>query len=255
MRLLRGEFSEGLAHDRDFVGVFRRLQAAAHELEAAIQQVGIHHVGFAIAADGVGLPCAPGVIDLAPVHPQLARKAAELGQHVQRRIGARLIQREQVHEIQMSCVIARNVVVPLHLAFIFAHIPVSWRRHSMHQAAVMQHGKVESAAVPRHELRHMLFDHTEKALHHLPLLTAVIDEGVDFQPVLVAEGAGDDQHPLAMHRQKVAAGLLGAALLRLQHGGVVVETGIGETRNAQGLRIGQGFNVEGDDGSVNHGRA
>ena len=52
------EPGEHLAAPRDLAPVLDVAEAAAHLLEAAVQQVGVHHVGFAVAADLVacGLP-------------------------------------------------------------------------------------------------------------------------------------------------------------------------------------------------------
>ena len=85
MRLV--ELGQFRAHQLAFLLVARPRQHAAHHLEAREHQISVGHVGLAIIADLVQPALLVGLPHLAAVHAQLAGKADQLGQLVQRRVG------------------------------------------------------------------------------------------------------------------------------------------------------------------------
>src|SRR3569832_775684 len=91
VRLAGRKCAERLLDERDLLLVFAFGEAAAHLLEAAIQQVGVHHVRLAVAADVLELALRERLVHLGAVHPELARKAAQLRHRIQRRVVLRLV--------------------------------------------------------------------------------------------------------------------------------------------------------------------
>src|SRR6185369_6347081 len=171
MRLQRCEIAQRRLDHGDLLLVFGLGQAGAHLLEPAVQQIRVHHVGFAIAPDVLELAFEECRIDLRPVHAELAGKTAEFRHGIERRIVLGLIHGEEVHQVQMTRVIAADVVVPLEFARVAAaflpHAPVLVRDDAVLQAAIVQDRQVETAAVPAHQLGHVLFEGIEKRLDHL----------------------------------------------------------------------------------------
>ena len=55
MRLVRRELVQGAFNESDLVVVFFFRQTATHFLEAAIDEIGVHHIRFAVAAAKIGL--------------------------------------------------------------------------------------------------------------------------------------------------------------------------------------------------------
>ncbi|ABA49899.1 hypothetical protein BURPS1710b_2362 [Burkholderia pseudomallei 1710b] len=206
----RGLLHERVLHERDLLGVLGGRQAAAHLLEPAIQQVGVHDVGLAVIANLFDSPFPERRPHLAAVHPELARKAAQLRERIERRARARLVEREQIHQVQMPRVIARQIIVPLEVAIVLAHVPVARRRNAVHERAVMQHRQIEAAAVPRHELRRVLLDHAVERLDQRRLRVVRRAERAHAKAVVVAKHARDRRDPLQMVREEIAARLLPA---------------------------------------------
>ena len=130
----------------------------AHEPEALVQEQRVDDVGLAIVAHVAKLAASDRRGDLAAVHAELAGKAAQARDRVERRIGAVLEHREHVHEIDVPRVEAREVVVELEVPVLVAPIPVARGGHAVDERAMLQHGQVEAAAVPRYELRRQLLD-------------------------------------------------------------------------------------------------
>ena len=73
----------------------------------------------------VSFPAEIGAPHLRAVHAQLARQAEQLRELIEGRVGARLVEREEVHQVEMALVIAADVVVVAELAVVLAACPSS----------------------------------------------------------------------------------------------------------------------------------
>ena len=112
-----------LAGNGDFLRILASAQFATHHAETLIDEVGVHHVAFAVVAHIRHIACRHRRRDLAAVHAQLARKTAQPRHRVESGAGARLVHRQHVHQIEMPCVIAAEVAVPLEFAVLVAPVP------------------------------------------------------------------------------------------------------------------------------------
>ena len=139
----RADLGELRLDEVDFRSLLGRRQFAPQATEAVIDQVGVDDIGFAVIANLGALAGLPGLPDLAAVHAELAGKTVELGQVVERRVGARVVEGEQIHQVEMAHVVATDVVVPLEITRIgvvaIAQIPVARRADAMQHAAIVQH--------------------------------------------------------------------------------------------------------------------
>ena len=88
----------------------------------------------------------------------------------------------------MTAVVAADVVVPLEIAVLLAHVPVAVSGDAMDQSAVMQNRKVEPAAVPRNELRRVLVDAVEEALNEIAFRFTARAQRPHPEAVAVAQG-------------------------------------------------------------------
>jgi len=89
------------------------------------------------------------------------------------------------------------------------------------QAAIGEHRKVESAAVPGHELRHQLLDTVEETLDRRGLVRLGLADRKDAQSVGIAQHAGNHDYAVQMRRQEIVPGL-GAPLLECDFGDLVI---------------------------------
>ena len=165
----RTDFCQLRFDEFDFVTLFLGGQFATESSETVIDEIGINYVGFAIITDFCTLARLPGFPHLAAIHAELAGKAVEFGQIVERRIGAGIVEREQIHQIKMARVVAADVVIPLEIALIgviaIAEIPIARRADAVQHAAIMQHRQVKTAAIPGNNLRCEFLDTIEEALN------------------------------------------------------------------------------------------
>src|SRR6056297_80852 len=121
--------AEGPSHPLVFLLEIGRRHAAAHELEAQIDQVGVDDVRLAVIAyarDVARLPRAP---DLVAAHAELAGESEHHGNVVQARPGARLVTGQHVHQVDVAPVEAAQVVVVAVVALGVAGLPVTRRHH------------------------------------------------------------------------------------------------------------------------------
>ena len=91
---------ERAPHERELGLVALRGVAAAHELEAQVQEIGVERVGFAIVADRRDAAREIALPDRAAVHAELAREAAEAARARRAARRARLVDREHVHQVE-----------------------------------------------------------------------------------------------------------------------------------------------------------
>ncbi len=108
--------TEGFTDEGDLGVVVRLVENPAHQLEAQEDKIGVHHVGLAVIPDLGDPPFPVALPHGGAIHAQLAGEAHQLGQVVQRCVGPGLVQRQQIHQIQVPGVIAPDVVVPLEIA-------------------------------------------------------------------------------------------------------------------------------------------
>ena len=149
--------------------------------------------------------------------------------------------------------VTADVVVPLELPVVLAHVPIFVSHHAMLEPAVVQHRQVEPATIPAHQLRRVFFDRIEEGLDDPALgLVILVHERMDTQPIGIAKHGADDQHALQVQRHEVGLAFLPAFR---QPGSVNVGVaGIGR-RAAQGAQthdIRDRFNIE-DQNRPAHG--
>src|SRR5690349_4941810 len=109
MRLASGT-QEG-AHALELLGQRFAAEPAAHQLEMQKDEIGIEHIGLAIAADALDPALQPRVPDLRAGEAQLAGKPQEHGHICERSLRASLEPGQYVHEIEMPPVIAIEIIV------------------------------------------------------------------------------------------------------------------------------------------------
>jgi hypothetical protein len=87
-----------------------------------------------------------------------------------------IVERQQIHQVEMPHVVAADVVVPLEIAAVgivaVTEIPVARRANAMQHAAIVQHRQIETAAVPGNDLRREFLDAVEKALDDFAFASA-----------------------------------------------------------------------------------
>ena len=167
MRRMGRQFTQCGLNKLNFGVVFFFCEATAHFLIPAVHQIGVHHIRLTIVLDVICLASKVLCIHLRAIHAQLAWKAAQLGQRIQWGIVFSRVHGQQVHQIQMTLVVAGNVVVPFELSIIVTHVPVFVSHHTMPQSTVMLHRQVKSTAVPADQLGRVLFNGIEKSLNDL----------------------------------------------------------------------------------------
>src|SRR6266581_4892168 len=96
--------------------VERLVAGAAQKLEAQENEIGVGHVRFAITPDIVDPSRLVRFPDLRSVHSDLARKSQEPGQLVQLHVIPRLVESKQFHEVEVTLMIAADVIVVPELA-------------------------------------------------------------------------------------------------------------------------------------------
>ena len=246
------ELLDRRAGERDLAVVRRPVDRAAHALEAQEHEPGVEDVRLAVAPD-VGEPTgAEGVPDLRAVHAELPREPGEPRELVERRARPRLVEREEIHQVDVPRVVAADVVVVPEVAAVgvvaVAQVPVARRGHAVDEAAVVEHRQVEPAAVPGDELRRVLLDAVVEALDELPLAVGGRAERPHPQRLALAQHAGDRDDALEVERQEVLPGRRAAALeddlrhVRIGDRGVEPEDG------AAARDVGHRLDVEDDRG-------
>ena len=208
--MLAFEPLDGRARQSDLAVVRSAVERATHALEAQEHQPRVEDVGLAIAAD-VGEPAGTeGVPHLRAVHAELPRKPGEPRELVERRARARLVEGEEIHQVDVPGVVAANVVVVPEVAAVrvvaVAQVPVARRAGAVNQAAVVEHWQVEPATVPGHELRRVLLDPVVEALDELAFAVGGRPERPYPQRVALAQDAGDGDDALQVQRQEVLPG-------------------------------------------------
>ena len=194
----------------DFLLVLVAVQRAAHQAETQVHQISIGRIGFTVVADFFQTAFMKRLPDFTAVHTQFSGEAAQLGHIVQRHIGTGLVEGEQVHQVAMAVVITADVIIPFKIAAVaeiaLAHVPITGGRDAVYQGTVVQHGQVETAAVPTHQLRRVRFDQLKKTRNHRFLVIADFAYRADVDFVLPpTHTAGYGHHLLQMVLHKIAA--------------------------------------------------
>ncbi len=201
------------ARARQFLGEAGVHEPAAHVLEAQVDEPGIDHVGFAVMADACELTALVGIPDLRTVEAQLAGKTQQHRGVGQGGPGAILITRQHVHDVDVPPVKAAEVVVVAEGRVFFAGFPVARRGDLVPQGTIVQHRKIESAAIPAHQVGRVLFDAVEEAQHQLAFAGVLVAETPDPESLARAECTGNRHDALLLMRQEIAARLLPCARL------------------------------------------
>ena len=192
-------------------------------------------------------------MDLRAVHAELAGQAAELRDLVKRRPRPVLVAGEQVHQVDVPRVESPEVIVVLELAVVVAQVPVAAGRDAVDQRPVMQHRQVETAAVPGDELRGVLLDAVEKALHDVALDVLRRSQRPHAYAVVAAQRARDGHDTLQVMGQEIAAGGLAAALRGEVNDSRFAHLGAERPNPPQAIDVGDRLDVEYQDGR--HGAA
>jgi hypothetical protein len=177
---------------------------AAHRLKAQEYEVCIDDIGLAIVPYIGQAPSFERGPNLRAIHPELAGEAQQLCNLVQRRHSSALVQREQIHQIAVAHVVATDVIVVTELPIILTDIPVARRSDAVYETAIVQDRQVEPGAVPRDELRRVLFDSVEEALDNLAFARSATDRPY-FESFAIAQRTGDCDDTMQMQRQKLVA--------------------------------------------------
>src|SRR5690606_7668264 len=125
--------------------------------------------------------------DARAAHAELARETEQHGDLLERGARARAVAREHVHQIDVPPMEAVQIVVEAELAIRVAELPEARRRDTVAQRAIVQHGQVEAAAVPRDELGQIVVEPVEEALHELLLGRRRIADREDAYAVAAAQ--------------------------------------------------------------------
>src|SRR5690606_14786535 len=242
------------SYEGNFSLVRLLVKFTTHQAEAAVDEPGIDHVGFTVGAYFFAAPFRPCLPDLAAIHAHLAREAAKLGQVVQRGVGSRVVLREQVHKINVTKVIATDVIVELEVAIVVAKIPVTGSLYAVDQAAVMKHGQIETRPVPADEPRRIALDGLEEAGKQRRLGIVRLAECSHAKTVVVSEDARYGSHLVQVQRHEIVA-------VRFPPGGQsqLNDLGVAEVlplriQGAQPHRIRNGFQIEDQAGGHRAGR-
>src|SRR5215475_2542629 len=83
----------------------------ARKLKAKIEQIGVEHIGLAVASDLLDAPRVKGGAHFRAVESELAWKAGKARHRSQTGVVARLEHGKHVHQVEMARVIAVEVAV------------------------------------------------------------------------------------------------------------------------------------------------
>ena len=98
-----------VATQRDFLPILLGGKMPAQQPKAQKHEIGITHIGFTIVSNRYDLARLVSIPHLGTIHTQLAGKPAQFGQRIERRGGARLVERRQILQIKMMGMIAGYV--------------------------------------------------------------------------------------------------------------------------------------------------
>ena len=203
MRLGGGR--QQLAHLRILGSELGGVEMAAHMLEAQVHEPGVEHIGLAVPTDALEIARPIGGPDLVARKSQLARQTEQIRHVAEARLGARLVGRQDIHEIGVPLVEAAQVVVPTEAAVALPVLPIAPRHHTVLERAVMQHRQVETAAVPGHEVGRVAVDAVEETPHQFTLARVEVAEAPHLYGVALPQHAGDRHHTMLLVRQEIAA--------------------------------------------------
>src|SRR5690606_1901064 len=122
--------------------------------------------------------------------------------------------------------------------------PVTRCGNAMNQAAVMQHGQIETRAVPADQSRRVAFDGFKELADQRGLGIVRLAQGLDAKTLVVPKNATDDADALQMQRQKVVPDGVAARLK-----GTLGDLGVGHicapaVELAQPVHVGQRFQIK-----------
>src|SRR5207249_805123 len=152
---------DSLPDERQLARIFGRIHFSAHQPEPKVEQIRVHDVALTVAAYLGEASGRDRRRHRTAANTELAGKAGESRHHIEPRIRSRLIHREHIHQIEMTRVEPRKVVVEAEIAVVVAPIPVPRGADAMHERAILEYGKIERSAIPRYELGRIAFDAVE----------------------------------------------------------------------------------------------
>ena len=160
--------------------------AAAHQLEAQVEEIGVDAVGLAVVADRRDLARAIAVPHRAAAHAELAREAREAAPA--RRAARRARRRSTSTSIRSRwrVVEAVDVVVVAEVLVVVAGVPEARGAYAVDQAAVDQHRQVEAARRSSDtSCGAYLFDAVEEALDRRGLAGVGLADREDAHALVV----------------------------------------------------------------------
>src|SRR5262245_10790189 len=177
--------------DGDLILIGRRIELAAHELEAQIDQIRVQDVGLAVVANRAHLAATVRRPYFRAAYPELAGQADELRREIERRTAARAVARQHVHHVDVPPVIAAEIIVVAEVAIRLADFRGVVRVDAVPQRAVVEHRQIEPRAVPRDEHGRVALEAVEEPLHELTLRGLFVAETENLEPVARAQHDGD----------------------------------------------------------------
>jgi len=117
----------------------------------------------------------------------------------------------------------------------------------VHQASIVQHRQIETAAVPRHNLRRELLHAIKEALDDLGLGGFRRRQRPDLETFVTAQGAGNGDDALQVVRQEITAVLCPLTLKRIFGHLGITKAGRQVVQAADAGHIGDGFDIKNED--------
>src|SRR6266480_6837162 len=163
---------DSLADERQLARIFARIHFAAHQPEPKVKQVRVHDIALAVVAY-LGEPSGRDRRRHGTTaDTELAGKAGESSHRIEACVGSRLKHREDIHQIEMTGVEPRKVIVEAEIAIVVAPVPVPRCADAVDERAILEYRKIECSTVPRDELWRIAFDAVEEAPDQLGLRVA-----------------------------------------------------------------------------------
>ena len=221
------------------------------DLEPVKEKIGIDHIGLTVGRNAGCATIKKCLPDLGPVFSELAGKSAELGHGVQRGIGTAAVIGQGIHEVEVSTVVATEVVVVFEISVVIALIPILGGRQAVDHGTVVQDRQVKATPVPTHKLRNMPLDRTKELPNALRLLrirgTETISETANTKAIVVSKSTPDGEDALQIMRQKLALSLGCSLGLQMQDRGPIVEPLRGKAKSADPRNIGNRLKIKNKD--------
>ena len=143
----------------------------------------------------------------------------------------------------MTLVESTEVVVPLERAVLGTGLPVATCNDTVFECAVVQHGQVKAAPIPRHQSRRIAIDALEKPSDQLAFARFEITQTPNLQGVTTTQNARDRHDAMLLVRQKLATAML-ARMRKHGFGNLTIREPLEAKYATPQLEIGNCFNIE-----------